>query len=166
MTKNILSVFDLSPAEKLQLVEEFWDGLAATPEGVPVHAWQKEELARRKANLQKNPASGLSWEEAKKRILCHLAQGQSGGQLPLKPLHSDASLSTAKLGKYDKLSTQELIDSLKPGQSGSLKVRPDGTMVDGHHRIKLLRDRGIDVDSLPREIIAKDPQPGFPPSPD
>jgi ParB-like chromosome segregation protein Spo0J len=49
-----------------------------------------------------------------------------------------------------------LIDSLKPGQQGSLKVRPDGTIVDGHHRIKILRDRGVDVDSLPCEIIPKD----------
>jgi hypothetical protein len=53
----------------------------------------------------------------------------------------------------------ELIHNLKPGQPGSLKVRADGTMVDGHHRIKVLRDRSIDVDSLPREIIPKDPIP-------
>lgn len=62
------SVFDLSPAEKLQLVEDLWDDLAATPEAVPVHEWQKVELARRKANLMDNPASGLSWEEVKRRI--------------------------------------------------------------------------------------------------
>jgi ParB-like chromosome segregation protein Spo0J len=74
---------------------------------------------------------------------------------PLKPLHPDSSLSRAKLETYGKTSTQELIDSLKPGQAGALKVRPDGTLVDGHHRIKILRDRGVDVDSLPREIIAK-----------
>jgi hypothetical protein len=29
-------------------------------------------------------------------------------------------------------------------------------MIDGHHRIKILRDRGVDVDALPREIIVKD----------
>jgi len=61
------SIFDLSPAEKLQLVEDLWDDLAGTPEAVPVHDWQKEELARRKANLLKNPASGLPWEEVKQR---------------------------------------------------------------------------------------------------
>jgi ParB-like chromosome segregation protein Spo0J len=74
---------------------------------------------------------------------------------PLKPLHPDSSLSRAKLENYGKASTQQLIDSLKPGQAGALKVRPDGTLVDGHHRIKILRDRGVDVDSLPREIITK-----------
>ncbi len=43
--------------------------------------------------------------------------------------------------------------SLRPGQKGTLKVKRDGTMVDGHHRIKVLRDRGIDVDALPREFF-------------
>jgi putative addiction module component (TIGR02574 family) len=62
------SIFDLSPAEKLQLVEDLWDDLAATPDVVPVHDWQKEELARRKANLMQNPASGLTWEEVKQRV--------------------------------------------------------------------------------------------------
>jgi putative addiction module component (TIGR02574 family) len=63
-----LSVFHLSPAEKLQLVEDLWDDLATTPENVPVHDWQLEELARRKANLTNHPASGLSWDEVKRRI--------------------------------------------------------------------------------------------------
>jgi ParB-like chromosome segregation protein Spo0J len=75
---------------------------------------------------------------------------------PLKSLHSDDTLIRSKIDQYDKLSTQEIIDSLQPGQAGSLKVRPDGTVIDGHHRIKILRDRGIDVDTLPREIIPKD----------
>ena len=61
------SLFDLSPAEKLQLVEDLWDDLAGTPEAVPVHDWQKQELARRKANLLKNPATGVSWEDVKQR---------------------------------------------------------------------------------------------------
>ncbi len=77
-------------------------------------------------------------------------------QPPLKQLHADSSLIRSKLDHYGKLSDQELIDSLKPGQQGSLKVRLDGTVVDGHHRIKILRDRGVDVDSLPRELIPKD----------
>jgi hypothetical protein len=74
----------------------------------------------------------------------------------MRPLHPDSSLSPAKLAKFDKLSTPELIDSLKPGQTGALKIRPDGTVVDGHHRIKILRDRGVDVNALPREVVPKD----------
>lgn len=68
MPPVIASVFDLSPSEKLQLVEDLWDDLAATPEAIPVHDWQREELDRRKANLVQNPASGLSWEEVKRRV--------------------------------------------------------------------------------------------------
>jgi putative addiction module component (TIGR02574 family) len=68
MNERNESVFDLSPAEKLQLVEDLWDDLAATPEDVPVHQWQKDELERRKANLTNNPAAGLSWEEVKRRV--------------------------------------------------------------------------------------------------
>ena len=67
----------------------------------------------------------------------------------LQPLHSEPSMINLKLQMFSKLATEVLIDSLKPGQTGSLKARPDGTMVDGHHRIKVLRDRGVDVDTLP-----------------
>ena len=62
------SIFDLSLSEKLQLVEDLWDDLAATAGAVPVHDWQKEELERRKANLINNPASGLTWESVKRRV--------------------------------------------------------------------------------------------------
>jgi putative addiction module component (TIGR02574 family) len=68
MSSRETSIFDLSPSEKLQLVEDLWDDLAATPEAVPVHDWQKQELARRKANLLRNPASGLVWDEVKRRV--------------------------------------------------------------------------------------------------
>jgi len=65
---NSESIFDLSPSEKLQLVEDLWDDIAAEPETVPVHDWQKQELARRKVNLAGNKASALSWEEVKLRV--------------------------------------------------------------------------------------------------
>ena len=74
-------------------------------------------------------------------------------QPPLQSLHPEGSLSHAKLLQYSKLSTQDLIDSLQPGQPGALKVRPNGTVIDGHHRLKILYDRGIDIDALPREIL-------------
>jgi len=58
--------------------------------------------------------------------------------------------------KFNGLSDEELLDSLKPGQPGSLKTRPDGTVLDGHHRIQVLRERGFEVDSLPRVIVTKE----------
>ena len=62
------SIFDLSPSEKLQLVEDLWDDIATNPEAVPIHAWQKTELDRRKANLLANPASSLTWNEIRDRV--------------------------------------------------------------------------------------------------
>lgn len=75
---------------------------------------------------------------------------------PLKLLHSNSTLIQAKFDQYDKLSTDALKGSLLPGETGSLKVRPDGTVIDGHHRLIILRGRGVDVDALPREVITRD----------
>ena len=58
--------------------------------------------------------------------------------------------------QYSTLSTQELIDSLQPGQPGALRVRPDGMVIDRHHRLKILHDRGIDIGALPRDILPQD----------
>ena len=74
----------------------------------------------------------------------------------LKPLHPDSSLSPAKLGEMERRATEVLQNSLLPGLKDSLKTRPDGTRLDGHHRIYILRRRGVDVDALPREIIVKE----------
>ena len=71
MNADAVSIFDLSPAERLQLVEDLWDDLAAIPSDVPVPDWQIEELDRRKANLKSNPASGLAWDEVKRRVRTH-----------------------------------------------------------------------------------------------
>ncbi len=78
-------------------------------------------------------------------------------QQPLRPLHPDSSLSPATLRDLDKKSTQELIDSLRPGEPEALRARPDGKILNGHHRIRILRGRGVNVDQLPREIIPRDP---------
>jgi hypothetical protein len=75
---------------------------------------------------------------------------------PLRPLHPDASLNLAKLGEMEHRTTDALQNSLLPGQKDSLKTRPDGTILDGHHRIYILRRPGVDVDALPREIIVKE----------
>jgi putative addiction module component (TIGR02574 family) len=79
------SVFDLSPSEKLQLVEDLWDDLATDPETIAVHDWQKDELARRKANLLSNPASGLTWE------------GEAKGAQSVWPLNSSSLRKPSKI---------------------------------------------------------------------
>lgn len=73
----------------------------------------------------------------------------------LRALHPDHTLLQLKLDQFRCLTTEDLIVSLSPGQAGALKTRVDGTILDGHHRIKVLRERGIDVDQLPREIMIR-----------
>ncbi len=68
MNPELTQVFELTLSEKLQLVEDLWDSIASVPDRIPVLDWQKEELAKRKANYLQNPGSGSSWEAAKERI--------------------------------------------------------------------------------------------------
>lgn len=60
MKSKDISIFDLSPPVKLQLVEDLWDDLAANPLEVPLHDWQKQELDRRKAKMEKAIRINLS----------------------------------------------------------------------------------------------------------
>lgn len=73
-------------------------------------------------------------------------------QPPLKFLHVESSLIELKLEYFRRISTKDLIESLNPEQVGALKTKADGTIMDGHHRITILRERGVDVEKLPREI--------------
>lgn len=71
----------------------------------------------------------------------------------LRFLHSQATLNSAKLVSLRRLPSDLIVATLSPGQIGALKVRPDGTVLDGHHRLSILLERGVDIDGLPREII-------------
>ena len=67
--KNVLDdILALSVAERLQLVEDIWDSIAATPEAVPVTDAQRKELARRKRAHARNPAAAKSWEEVRAKF--------------------------------------------------------------------------------------------------
>jgi hypothetical protein len=80
-------------------------------------------------------------------------------QPPLAPLHGIELLSSSKLTVFERLDTETLKASLALGQEHCLKARPDGTMLDGHHWIHVLRMRQVDVDALPREVIVPEDRP-------
>ena len=67
MNAEFGALFELSVDQKLRLVEDLWESIAATPEEIPVPQWQKDELARRKAEHLRNPESAIPWEEALER---------------------------------------------------------------------------------------------------
>lgn len=75
----------------------------------------------------------------------------------LKFLHAETTLNRVKLEWFRSLTTEELISSLAPGGPGAIKVRPDGTVLDGHHRLRVLVERGVDIRRLPREIMERKP---------
>ena len=68
MSISAESIFDLSPAEKLQLVEDLWDDLSSDPQNVPLLERQEQELRVRRERLVANPGSALSWEMVRDRV--------------------------------------------------------------------------------------------------
>ena len=79
---------------------------------------------------------------------------------PLRFLHPEATLSPVKLAQFRSQGTADLVQSLKPGQSGALRTRPDWTVLEGHHRLAVLRERGIDIDRLPLEVLPSESSNG------
>jgi RHS repeat-associated protein len=78
-----------------------------------------------------------------------LTENSAGNLAPLRPLHK--TLDQRILQYFRGKSTEELMEALKPGRREALRVKPDGTIMNGNHRIQVLRERGIDVNNLPRE---------------
>jgi putative addiction module component (TIGR02574 family) len=64
----------LSPAERMQLVEEILDSLANEQEPSPLSEAKRRELDRRIAALEANPAGVSAWEEVEARVLARLRQ--------------------------------------------------------------------------------------------
>jgi hypothetical protein len=76
---------------------------------------------------------------------------------PLRRIHSDYTLEAgsnrATLECWRKQPTEAIVNSLRPGQPEALKVKSDGRIMDGNTRIKVLEERGFDVNGLPREVL-------------
>jgi hypothetical protein len=76
---------------------------------------------------------------------------------PLRRIHSDQTLEVGAnrvtLEYWRKQPTEDIVNSLQPGQPEALKVKFDGRIMNGNTRIKVLEERGFDVNSLPREVL-------------
>ena len=62
------SIRDLSPADKLLLVERIWDDLANADSPLPLPDWALLEAARRRDELLQNPDIGVTHGDMWKRI--------------------------------------------------------------------------------------------------
>jgi putative addiction module component (TIGR02574 family) len=61
-------LLQLSVAERLQLVQDLWDSIAADSDAIPVTEGQRRELARRSRAHRENPAEAAPIEDALARI--------------------------------------------------------------------------------------------------
>ncbi len=55
----------LTVSERILLVEEIWDSIAADKKPIELSQKQKEELDRRSDWFHRNPGQGKTWEEIK-----------------------------------------------------------------------------------------------------
>jgi putative addiction module component (TIGR02574 family) len=67
-TMKTLGIDQLSVAQRILLVEEIWDSIAAEAEKMPLTEAQKLDLQRRLAAHEADPKTGSGWEEVKARL--------------------------------------------------------------------------------------------------
>ncbi|HEX5271312.1 MAG TPA: addiction module protein [Gemmataceae bacterium] len=83
MRDRFPEIFQLSPDEKCQLIQELTDDLAEQVEKTPLPEWALQELERRRAAYLQNPTDVLTWEEVEEDILSRHANetgNPAGGQ--------------------------------------------------------------------------------------
>jgi hypothetical protein len=75
----------------------------------------------------------------------------------LRRIHSDETLEKGiarfSLKYWRTQSSEKIIESLRTGTIESLKVKPDGRILNGNVRCKVLEERDFDLNLLEREII-------------
>ena len=69
MGTQLSDILELSVSERIQLVEDIWDSIAAVPEALPLTDAQRRELDRRLEAYAQNPDEGIPWDELKKKVL-------------------------------------------------------------------------------------------------
>lgn len=68
MKISAADVVDLSISERIQLVAEIWESIAACPEQVELSETTRELLRKRLATHRANPSAGSPWQEVRDRI--------------------------------------------------------------------------------------------------
>lgn len=71
-TVSSLGIDRLPREERLALVQEIWDTIAAEPNAIQITEPQRAELARRIAEDDATPENVIPWEEVKAQALARL----------------------------------------------------------------------------------------------
>ena len=69
MNAEFAPLFELSCAERLQLVKDLWDSIAKETDQIPVPDWQIEEVERIRIKAEQNPESLESWDSFREWVV-------------------------------------------------------------------------------------------------
>lgn len=68
MSTQLEDILQMSVAERIQLVEDIWDTIAASPESLSLTDAQRQELDRRLDVHRQNPDEGATWDDLKAKL--------------------------------------------------------------------------------------------------
>ncbi|HJT78115.1 MAG TPA: addiction module protein [Gemmataceae bacterium] len=71
-TLQSLGIDRLSVSERLRLVQEIWESIAADVERSPLTEAQRQEVDRRLAAHRANPQAAIPWEQVEAEALARL----------------------------------------------------------------------------------------------
>jgi putative addiction module component (TIGR02574 family) len=69
MKVTAADVLDLPVSERIQLVADIWESIAAFPEEIELTEATRELLRKRMVAHRVNPDAGSPWEDMRKRIV-------------------------------------------------------------------------------------------------
>ncbi len=68
MNTQVAEIFELSVAERIQIVEDIWDSISNAPEELTLSEAEKLELDKRLESYKQNQGEGIEWETLKKNL--------------------------------------------------------------------------------------------------
>jgi putative addiction module component (TIGR02574 family) len=69
MNVEFAPLFELSCAERIQLVEDLWDSIAKKANQIPLPDWQITEVEQIRIKAEKSPESLESWDSVRDWII-------------------------------------------------------------------------------------------------
>ncbi len=68
MNTQVADILELSVTERLQIVEDIWDSIAADSRNLVISDELRAELDRRMKEYEKDPDAGVTWQELDERL--------------------------------------------------------------------------------------------------
>lgn len=69
---SALEISQLTPEERLGLIEQLWDSLTTNGDAVPLTSTQREELDSRLDEMDREGLSGIPWDDVLSQIRTRL----------------------------------------------------------------------------------------------